>query len=69
MLRWQDVALAAGTQRAGIAAHRSDRWTQAACKLRILIVTDAWAPQINGVVVTLRNTMRELERMGPRGRD
>ncbi len=32
--------------------------------LRILIVTDAWAPQVNGVVVTLRNTIRELERMG-----
>jgi glycosyltransferase involved in cell wall biosynthesis len=32
--------------------------------LRILIVSDAWAPQINGVVVTLRNTIRELARMG-----
>jgi len=29
--------------------------------MRILIVTDAWAPQINGVVTTLRNTIRELE--------
>ena len=26
--------------------------------MRILLVTDAWAPQVNGVVVTLRNTMR-----------
>jgi len=30
--------------------------------LRILLVTDAWAPQINGVVVTLTNTVRWLER-------
>jgi glycosyltransferase involved in cell wall biosynthesis len=33
-------------------------------KLRILLVTDAWAPQINGVVVTLSNTVRWLERWG-----
>lgn len=32
--------------------------------LRILIVSDAWVPQVNGVVVTLRNTMRELVRKG-----
>jgi glycosyltransferase involved in cell wall biosynthesis len=32
--------------------------------LRILLVTDAWAPQINGVVVTLRNTVMWLERWG-----
>jgi glycosyltransferase involved in cell wall biosynthesis len=32
--------------------------------LRILLVTDAWAPQINGVVVTLQNTVRWLERWG-----
>jgi 1,2-diacylglycerol 3-alpha-glucosyltransferase/glucuronosyltransferase len=30
--------------------------------LRILIVTDAWTPQINGVVVTLTNTIAWLER-------
>ena len=30
--------------------------------MRILLVTDAWAPQINGVVVTLRNTIAWLER-------
>jgi glycosyltransferase involved in cell wall biosynthesis len=30
--------------------------------LRILLVTDAWAPQVNGVVVTLRNTVAWLER-------
>jgi len=32
--------------------------------LRILIATDAWLPQVNGVVTTLRNTMRELEALG-----
>ncbi len=32
--------------------------------LRILVVTDAWSPQINGVVITLRNTIRELEAQG-----
>jgi len=32
--------------------------------LRILLVTDAWAPQVNGVVVTLANTVRWLERLG-----
>jgi len=32
--------------------------------MRIMIVSDAWAPQINGVVVTLRNTIRELESLG-----
>ena len=28
--------------------------------MRILIVTDAWAPQVNGVVTTIVNTIREL---------
>jgi glycosyltransferase involved in cell wall biosynthesis len=32
--------------------------------LRILLVTDAWTPQINGVVVTLANTVTWLERWG-----
>jgi glycosyltransferase involved in cell wall biosynthesis len=32
--------------------------------LRLLLVTDAWAPQVNGVVVTLRNTIACLERLG-----
>lgn len=32
--------------------------------MRILLATDAWAPQVNGVVVTLRNTIRWLERFG-----
>jgi glycosyltransferase involved in cell wall biosynthesis len=32
--------------------------------LRILLVTDAWTPQVNGVVVTLRNTIEWLERWG-----
>jgi glycosyltransferase involved in cell wall biosynthesis len=32
--------------------------------LRILLATDAWAPQVNGVVMTLRNTIRGAERAG-----
>jgi glycosyltransferase involved in cell wall biosynthesis len=32
--------------------------------LRILIVTDAWEPQVNGVVRTLKTTARELASMG-----
>ena len=32
--------------------------------MRILIATDAWLPQVNGVVTTLRNTVRELEALG-----
>jgi glycosyltransferase involved in cell wall biosynthesis len=32
--------------------------------MKILIVTDAWDPQVNGVVRTLKSTRRELERMG-----
>ena len=31
---------------------------------RITIVTDAWLPQVNGVVRSIQNTNRELERMG-----
>lgn len=32
--------------------------------MRILIATDAWLPQVNGVVTTLRYTVRELEALG-----
>jgi len=32
--------------------------------MRILISTDAWAPQVNGVVRTLEHTSKELEEMG-----
>jgi glycosyltransferase involved in cell wall biosynthesis len=32
--------------------------------LRILIVTDAWEPQVNGVVRTLKTTAGELQAMG-----
>ena len=34
--------------------------------MNILIVSDAWEPQVNGVVRTLKMTRRELERMGHR---
>ena len=32
--------------------------------MKIVIVTDAWEPQVNGVVRTLKMTCRELEAMG-----
>ena len=32
--------------------------------MKIMIVTDAWSPQVNGVVRTLKNTRRELEALG-----
>jgi glycosyltransferase involved in cell wall biosynthesis len=32
--------------------------------MKILIVTDAWAPQVNGVVRTVRATRDELQRLG-----
>jgi glycosyltransferase involved in cell wall biosynthesis len=30
----------------------------------LLLVTDAWEPQVNGVVTTFRNTIREMQKMG-----
>lgn len=32
--------------------------------MKLLIATDAWEPQVNGVVRTLKMTCRELERLG-----
>ncbi len=32
--------------------------------MKVMIVTDAWEPQVNGVVRTLTQTRRELEAMG-----
>ena len=32
--------------------------------MRIMIVTDAWEPQVNGVVRTIKSTRRELQRLG-----
>lgn len=32
--------------------------------VKVMIVTDAWEPQVNGVVRTLTSTRRELEAMG-----
>ena len=34
--------------------------------MRILLATDAWSPQVNGVVITLGRTVRELEAAGHR---
>jgi glycosyltransferase involved in cell wall biosynthesis len=36
----------------------------AVCPLRLLVVTDAWAPQVNGVVRTLEILGRDLAAMG-----
>jgi len=32
--------------------------------MKVMIVTDAWWPQVNGVVNTIVATQRELEKMG-----
>ncbi|HKX95882.1 MAG TPA: glycosyltransferase family 1 protein [Methylibium sp.] len=32
--------------------------------MKLMIVTDAWEPQVNGVVRTLKMTCREIERLG-----
>jgi glycosyltransferase involved in cell wall biosynthesis len=32
--------------------------------MKIVVVTDAWTPQINGVVISLARTIKELERLG-----
>lgn len=32
--------------------------------MKIMIVTDAWEPQVNGVVRTLKQTMHELKKLG-----
>jgi glycosyltransferase involved in cell wall biosynthesis len=33
-------------------------------EMKILIITDAWEPQVNGVVRTYQNTIKELEKVG-----
>jgi hypothetical protein len=32
--------------------------------MKIVLATDAWEPQINGVAITLRHTEKELVKMG-----
>ena len=44
------------------AAHATSDGTEG--PMRVCIVTDAWSPQVNGVVRTLTETRRELRRMG-----
>src|SRR5262249_36610178 len=43
-------------------------WAEAAAAMavpeRLLIVTDAWHPQVNGVVRSIENTNRELSKLG-----
>ncbi len=42
----------------------TNRLHRRGARMKILIVTDAWEPQVNGVVRTLKSTRRELEAMG-----
>src|SRR5664279_3577952 len=53
-----DAGITAGIGATSVIRLPSDR------PLRVLIVTDAWAPQVNGVVRTLENLGRELLAMG-----
>jgi hypothetical protein len=32
--------------------------------MKIAIITDAWEPQVNGVVTTLKATTQQLKRLG-----
>ena len=32
--------------------------------MKVMIITDAWSPQVNGVVRTLTTTRREMQAMG-----
>ena len=41
-------------------------FTDSGSQMKIMIVTDAWEPQVNGVVRTLKNTTRELTALGHR---
>lgn len=34
--------------------------------MKVAIVTDAWEPQVNGVVTTMRNTRKHVEKLGHR---
>jgi hypothetical protein len=44
------------------------RWSaQAVARMKIALVTDAWQPQVNGVVTTLVELVRELAGRGTRG--
>src|SRR5690606_16139822 len=47
-------------------ARDSGRTGRSATKMNIVIITDAWEPQVNGVVRTLTQTRLELQRMGHR---
>jgi len=44
--------------------HRRATPTRHFWQMRVVLVTDAWEPQTNGVVSTLRQTMAEMQRLG-----
>src|SRR6202165_6054911 len=56
--RCNDTVTTASHERATV---RAKRRKEREVSMRILIVTDAWSPQVNGVVTTVMNTIRELE--------
>ena len=49
-------------------SYSGESWARAAAAgtvpERLVIVTDAWHPQVNGVVRSIENTNRELAKMG-----
>jgi len=51
-------------QRLPAKANQTSPALEASLGERLLIVTDAWHPQVNGVVRSIENTNRELARMG-----
>lgn len=51
-------------QRLPAEANQTSPASEASLGERLLIVTDAWHPQVNGVVRSIENTNRELARMG-----
>jgi hypothetical protein len=56
--RCNDTVTTASHERATVRANaaRKEKY-----RCVILIVTDAWSPQVNGVVTTVSNTVRELK--------
>src|SRR3546814_12526486 len=58
------VALGRGDRPARSRRTLPDRGLTGAPAMRIIIVTDAWSPQVNGVVRTPQTMQAELERMG-----
>src|SRR6185369_10885432 len=54
----------AGAQRGAPAAREEKAAAGGGSRVRIALVTDAWEPQVNGVVRTLRTTVERLRGRG-----